>query len=301
MIFTGQAWNMTFSLYHSFKSVPLEFQEAGTVYGFTWWERLKWIELPFGTTGLVWNSMMSMAGGWFFLMITEAFQLGDQDFRLPGLGSYMSVAVEKGSAAAMIWAIVAMVVMIVFLDQVLWRPIVVLAQRFRIEDTSAGDAPRSWLLRLLRRSRIIRLWEAKRTHRRHAVTSARTRRAMPAAGPRSSSGSTGGWPTWPWRAWPRSIVWGSVALILFLTAISRGTWSTLRRPAGSPCPGCSSPPSSAPSGRCPRAWPSGSTTGCPGSSSPSCRWRPPSPPPCCSRGDPGAASSGSGSTTAAWC
>ena len=92
MIFTGQAWNMTFSFYHSFKSVPQELHEAATVYRFSWWERLKWVELPFATIGLVWNSMMSMAGGWFFLTITEAFQLGDQDFRLPGLGSYMSVA-----------------------------------------------------------------------------------------------------------------------------------------------------------------------------------------------------------------
>jgi NitT/TauT family transport system permease protein len=169
MIFTGQAWNMTFSLYHSLKSVPLDMEEVGTVYGFNWWQRFRWVELPYGTTGLVWNSMMSMAGGWFFLMITEAFKLGDQDFRLPGLGSYMSVAVEQGNKPAMVYAILAMVVMIVFLDQVLWRPVVVWAQRFRVEETAQGEVPHSWLLRLFRRSRLIRWLEARRVHRRTTV------------------------------------------------------------------------------------------------------------------------------------
>src|SRR5262249_48226572 len=85
MIFTGQAWNMTFSFYHSLRSVPLDMREVATVYRFGWWRRLRWVELPFATMGLVWNSMMSMAGGWFFLTINEAFRLGEQDYRLPGL------------------------------------------------------------------------------------------------------------------------------------------------------------------------------------------------------------------------
>ena len=113
MIFTGQAWNMTFSFYHSLQSVPLDMREVATVYRFSWWQRLRGVELPFATIGLVWNSMMSMAGGWFFLMISESFRLGDQDFRLPGLGSYMSVAVKPARYDAMVWAIVAMVLMIV--------------------------------------------------------------------------------------------------------------------------------------------------------------------------------------------
>ena len=86
MIFTGQAWNMTFSYYHSLRSVPMDLREVATVYRFSWWQRLKWVELPFATMGLVWNSMMSMAGGWFFLMINEAFRLGQKDFRLPRQG-----------------------------------------------------------------------------------------------------------------------------------------------------------------------------------------------------------------------
>jgi NitT/TauT family transport system permease protein len=156
MIFTGQAWNMTFSFYNSLKSVPQYLQEAGTVYRFNWWQRLTQIELPYSAVGLIWNSMMSMAGGWFFLMVTEAFQLGDRDFRLPGIGSYMSVAVEKGNVPAMVGAVVAMVLMIVALDQLLWRPMVVWAQKFRIEDTSQEESMESWFLDLLHHSHVLR-------------------------------------------------------------------------------------------------------------------------------------------------
>jgi NitT/TauT family transport system permease protein len=112
--------------------------------------------MPYGAVGLIWNSMMSMAGGWFFLMVTEAFQLGNRDFRLPGIGSYMSVAVEKGNVPAMAAAIVAMVLMIVALDQLLWRPTVVWAQKFRIEDTSQEESMDSWFLDLLHHSHILR-------------------------------------------------------------------------------------------------------------------------------------------------
>jgi NitT/TauT family transport system permease protein len=156
MIFTGQAWNMTFSFYNSLKSVPQHLREAGTIYRFNWWQRLTQIEMPFGATSLIWNSMMSMAGGWFFLMVNEAFQLGNRDFRLPGVGSYMSVAIEKGNVPAMVGAVVAMVVMIVGLDQFLWRPVVVWAQKFRIEDTGGEEAPESWFLDLLHHSHVLR-------------------------------------------------------------------------------------------------------------------------------------------------
>ena len=156
MIFTGQAWNMTFSFYYSLRSVPADQQEAATLYRFNWWQRLKWVELPFSTMGLVWNSMMSMAGGWFFLMISESYQLGDVDFRLPGVGSYMSVAVDKGRVDAMVWALIAMLLMIVGLDQFLWRPVVVWAQKFRVEEGSSEAVATSWFLNLLRRSGLLR-------------------------------------------------------------------------------------------------------------------------------------------------
>jgi NitT/TauT family transport system permease protein len=152
MIFTGQAWNMTFSFYHSLRAIPKDQLEAATIYRFDWWQRFKWVELPFATIGLVWNSMMSMAGGWFFLMISEAFVLGHKDFRLPGIGSYMSVAVSRGDVRAMLWAIAAMVLMIVILDQLLWRPVVVWAQKFRVEEGGGeGPAASSWFYDWLRK------------------------------------------------------------------------------------------------------------------------------------------------------
>lgn len=155
MIFTGQAWNMTFSFYHSLRTVPREQVEVATLYRFGWWRALRRVELPFATTGLVWNSMMSMAGGWFFLMINEAFVLGDKDFRLPGLGSFMSVAAARGDVRAMVWAMAAMVAMIVLLDQLLWRPLVVWAQKFRVEEGGQTESMQSWFYDFLRRSRLI--------------------------------------------------------------------------------------------------------------------------------------------------
>jgi NitT/TauT family transport system permease protein len=167
MIFTGQVWNMTFSFYHSLRSQPLDQQEVATVYRFGWWQRFKWVELPYATIGLVWNSMMSMAGGWFFLMLTEAFSLkrekvvdGERvseelQFRLPGIGSYMTAAVEKWRVPEMLWAILAMILMIVLLDQLLWRPVVAWAQKFRVEEGGAVEESSSWFLDWLRRSHIL--------------------------------------------------------------------------------------------------------------------------------------------------
>ena len=233
MIFTGQAWNMTFSLYHSLKSVPQDLQEAGTVYGFSWWERFKWIELPFGTTGLVWNSMMSMAGGWFFLMITEAFKLGDQDFRLPGLGSYMSVAVEKGNTPAMLYAILAMVLMIVFLDQVLWRPVVVWAQRFRVEESSQGEAPRSWLLKMMRRSRLLRWLEARRVHQRHVRGPRSTKaKVLKPTSPRQVRAVQRGLANVALLALLALVIWAAIKLVAYLSAIAGGEWWYLAKAGG---------------------------------------------------------------------
>lgn len=154
MIFTGQAWNMTFSYYHSLRSIPADLGEVGSIYGFGSRLRLRWIELPAATIGLVWNSMMSMAGGWFFLMVSEAFVLGEHDFRLPGLGSYMSVAAARGDRGAMIGSVVAMALLIVLLDQLLWRPVVVWAQKFRMEESGQAQAMESWFYELLKRSRL---------------------------------------------------------------------------------------------------------------------------------------------------
>jgi len=156
MIFTGQVWNMVFSFYGSLRSVPEELKEVARIHRFGWWKTFRVVEVSGSVIGLVWNSMMSMAGGWFFLTVNEAFTLGDRDFRLPGVGSYMAVAIEKGDRRAMGWAIVAMALMILAVDQLLWKPLVAWSQRFRLEEIGTGEPPRSWVLDLLRRSWIAR-------------------------------------------------------------------------------------------------------------------------------------------------
>jgi len=212
MIFTGQVWNMTFSYYHSLRSVPDDLSEVGAVFRFSWWQRLKWLELPYATLGLVWNSMLSMAGGWFFLMINEAFRLGDRDFRLPGIGSYMSVAVDQGRTDAMLYAIGAMTLMIVAVDQVLWRPIVVWAQKFRVEEGGTQERMSSWFLNLLRRSRLIavlrRLWRRLRTRL--------ARRRVPRPGPGPTVEQVAARRTAPWL--------GVILLAVLLAALAFGAW-----------------------------------------------------------------------------
>src|SRR5215470_9316495 len=109
LIFTGQVWNMAFSFYASLKSIPREMREAAGIYRFNWWQRFAEVELPFAAIGLVWNSMMSVAGGWFFLMACEMFVLGSRDFRLPGLGSYLQVAASAGDTVSILWGIATMI------------------------------------------------------------------------------------------------------------------------------------------------------------------------------------------------
>src|SRR5262245_47353560 len=156
MIFTGQVWNMVFSFFGSLRSVPNELREVAKIHRFGWFRTFRTVEVASAAIGLVWNSMMSMAGGWFFLTVNEAFTLGNRDFRLPGVGSYMAVAIEKGDSRAMLWAIVAMALMIIAVDQLLWRPLVAWSERFRLEDLAATEKPRSWVLDLLRRSPLLR-------------------------------------------------------------------------------------------------------------------------------------------------
>jgi NitT/TauT family transport system permease protein len=189
MIFSAQAWNMTFSFYHSLRSIPKDQVEAATTYRFDWFQRLRWVELPFATIGLVWNSMMSMAGGWFFLMINESFILGQKDFRLPGIGSYMSVAVAKGNVPAMIWAIFAMVLMIVVLDQLLWRPVVVWSQKFRVEEGAEEVSASSWFYDWIRRSLLIDWIDrvVQRFRNRLEIRRQASRAEKAAASPASSS------------------------------------------------------------------------------------------------------------------
>ena len=155
LIFTGQVWNMAFSFYSSIKSIPRELYEAARVYRFSWWQRFVQLELPYAAIGLVWNSMMSVAGGWFFLMACEMFVLGERDFRLPGLGSYLQTAAGVGDTAAILWGLIAMISIIVLIDLLVWRPVIAWADKFKFEQVESASAPRSTVLELLQRSRAI--------------------------------------------------------------------------------------------------------------------------------------------------
>jgi NitT/TauT family transport system permease protein len=152
LIFTGQVWNMAFSFYASLKSIPKDMREAAEIYRFSWWQRFTQMELPFSAIGLVWNSMMSVAGGWFALMVCEMFVLGPRDFRLPGLGSYLQTAASAGDTASMFWGVATMVLVIVLLDQFVWRPVIAWAEKFKVEQVESTDAPRSWVLNLVQHS-----------------------------------------------------------------------------------------------------------------------------------------------------
>ncbi|HWF12997.1 MAG TPA: ABC transporter permease subunit [Candidatus Acidoferrales bacterium] len=154
LIFTGQAWNIAFSFYASLKGIPRELDEAARLYRFSAWQRFTELELPFAAIGLVWNSMMSVAGGWFFLMACEMFVLGTRDFRLPGLGSYLQVAASAGDTRAVLWGMAAMIAAIILLDQLIWRPAIAWSDKFKFE-TVEGIAPQSFVLKVLRRSGIL--------------------------------------------------------------------------------------------------------------------------------------------------
>jgi NitT/TauT family transport system permease protein len=152
LIFTGQVWNMAFSFYSSLKSIPTEMREAAAVYRFSWWQRFTQMELPFSAIGLVWNSMMSVAGGWFALMVCEMFVLGSRDFRLPGLGSYLQTAASAGDTASMVWGVVTMILVIVLLDQLVWRPVIAWAEKFKFEQVESTNAPQSWVYNIVQHS-----------------------------------------------------------------------------------------------------------------------------------------------------
>ncbi len=154
-IFTAQAWNMTFGFYHSLITIPAELQEAASVYKLNRWQRFTKVELPSSAIGLMWNSMMSFGGGWFFVAQSEAITVLNKNIKLPGLGSYMAAAVEAGDTRAAVYAIVAMITTIVVLDQLVWRPLVAWAEKFKLEQTEGKDNPTSWVLDLLQRSYVL--------------------------------------------------------------------------------------------------------------------------------------------------
>ncbi len=156
-IFTSQAWNMTFSFYQSLKTVPADLDEAARSFRLTAWQRFWRLEVPFSMPGLVWNTMMSMSGGWFFVVASEAISVGNTTIALPGIGSYVAMAISQKNLAAIGWAVAAMLAVILIYDQLLFRPLVAWSDKFRVELSAGATAPRSWLLVAVRRTRLFNL------------------------------------------------------------------------------------------------------------------------------------------------
>ena len=155
VIFTSQAWNMAFSFYQSLRTVPEEMLEAGRVFGLNGWARFWRIEVPFAMPQLIWNMMMSMSGAWFFVVASEAISVGATSIALPGVGSYIAEATRESSLSSIFWAIGTMLVVILIYDQLLFRPLVSWADRFRIEAEGADEPPPAWVLTVMRRSQLM--------------------------------------------------------------------------------------------------------------------------------------------------
>ncbi|MEJ5252374.1 MAG: ABC transporter permease subunit [Chthonomonadetes bacterium] len=154
LIFTSQVWNMTFSWYQSLTTLPKELREAAEIFRMNWWLKIRKLELPFGAIGLIWNSMMSWAGGWFFLMAAEIFTVGERDYRLPGLGAYLREASHQGNIPAILWGLGTLVLVIVLLDQLVWRPLVAWSEKFKLEMVEQETHASSWFYDVLRSSKL---------------------------------------------------------------------------------------------------------------------------------------------------
>ncbi|QKS01204.1 ABC transporter permease subunit [Sphingomonas sp. CL5.1] len=213
-IFTSQAWNMAFSFYQSLRSVPGDLEEVAQGFALSPWRRFIRLELPFATPALVWNAMMSMSGGWFFVVASEAISVGNTRIMLPGIGSYLALAIEHQDFRHVGWAVAAMAVVILLYDQLVFRPVVVWADRFRFEQTASAHRPRSWAYDLFRRTRLLPVIFSPLTGLGRALMALDRR---PAPRLRKSPRAAGG--GWLWTALVAAAVGWAVWLIV--TYVSR--------------------------------------------------------------------------------
>ena len=206
-IFTAQAWNMTFAIYHTLVALPRDLEEACHVYRLSRWSRLWYLELPSSAISLVLNSMMSFGGSWFFLAASETVTFSGRTVLLPGIGSFMALAERRGDTQAMIWAVAVMIVLIVVVDQLFWRPIIAWSQRFKMEQTPSADEPQSFVLTLLRRSWLLE------SVQRAALRPAWERFSRYVSRPRAPAGAAGR-PNAFWRILLSALALGLLALAL---------------------------------------------------------------------------------------
>lgn len=228
LIFTGMTWNMTFSFYQSLSSIPRELQEAASIYRLNFWEQFWTLELPAGVIGLVWNSVMSVAGGWFFLIAIESFTLGDKDFRLPGLGSFLGKAADQGNYWAIGWGLAVLIGVIVLIDFFVWRPLIAWAEKFKFQMVDAQNVPQSTVLDFLRRSPTLRVFSDRViTPFQEAVDRGMVTTFPVRSNPTSSPGRSQlvRWLNWLFASGVGIIVlWGIWEAVLLLQKLSWADW-----------------------------------------------------------------------------
>lgn len=229
LIFTGQVWNLAFSFYSSLKSIPREMVEASRIYRYSAWQRFIQLEMPYATIGLVWNSIISVAGGWFALIFCETFTMGTRNFQLPGLGSYIQTATYAGDVRALLCGIGAVVLIVVLTDQCVWRPLIAWSDKFKFEQVESNDRVTSPVLELLRRSNLFatlpgRIFAAldepifRRLAHRPAASIMRPLDADERKRPSAAF--------WAFAAFVGAIcVWGAVQAAVMLTTV---TWPEIR-------------------------------------------------------------------------
>jgi NitT/TauT family transport system permease protein len=230
LIFTSQAWNITFSFYQSVKTLPHELREAAAIFRFDPWLRFKTLELPFAALGLIWNSMMSWSGGWFFLMAAEIFTVGSRDFRLPGLGSYLQTAANAGDLTAIFYGIIALVLVIVLLDQLVWRPLLAWADKFKVEMTEGDEPPQSWFYDLLSRSWLVQQFGARLVEPLMERVDAFLHRRWQAA-PALGNPANGQQPSWVWLslllAFGALSLYGGYRALAMLLTLPGSAWAQI--------------------------------------------------------------------------
>ena len=216
LVFTAQAWNMAFSFYQSLRTLPEDLDEVSRQFGLTPWQRFTRLELPFATPALVWNTMMSMSGGWFFVVASEAMVVGNNTVTIPGIGSWLALAIERQNVGAVAWAVGAMAVVILLYDQLLFRPVVAWADKFRFEQTASEEQPESWFFDVLRRTRLFRRLGAPIARLAGAIPRPRLPKIR---APRIGSADTARWVD---RLWlliiALGVAWAAWSIVRYLAA-----------------------------------------------------------------------------------
>ena len=229
LIFTGQVWNLAFSFYSSLKTIPREMREASRIYRFSAWQRFWQLEMPFSAIGLVWNSIVSVAGGWFALIFCETFTMGDRNFQLPGLGSYIQAATYAGNLRALLAGIATVILIVVATDQLVWRPLIAWSDKFKFEQVEAAGQIKSPVLEVLRQSRLLaslvgRVWgHVEEPVYRRMAKSKECRVVRPLDAPRSGNVSPLLWVVA--FAAAAAVCWAAAQAMLLLRTV---TWADLR-------------------------------------------------------------------------